>query len=61
MQVPNMFYKQELKTHQTHVKQLSKKIAILSTLRLAVFIITVMAIYFTFSMWQVAAIIAVIK
>jgi len=60
MQVPNMFYKQELKTHQTHVKQLSKKIAILSTLRLAVFIITVIAIYFTFSMWQVAAIIAVV-
>ena len=60
MQVPNMFYKQELKTHQTHVKQLSKKIAILSTLRLAVFIITVIAIYFIFSMWQVAAIIAVV-
>lgn len=60
MQVPNMFYKQELKTHQTHVKQLSKKIAILSTLRLAVFIVTVIAIYFTFSMWQVTAIIAVV-
>ncbi|MGR7812672.1 MutS-related protein [Lacinutrix undariae] len=60
MQAPNMFYQQELKTHQTRVKQLSKKIAILSTLRLSVFIITAIAIYFTFSMWQVAAIIAVV-
>lgn len=60
MQTQNTFYKQELKTHQTLVKQLSKKIAILSTLRLAVFIITAIAIYFTFSMWQVAIIIAVV-
>jgi ABC-type branched-subunit amino acid transport system ATPase component len=60
MKNPTTFYKQQLEKHQLEVKGLKKKFFGLSTLRLAVFIVTVTAIYFTFNNWQVALVIAVV-
>ncbi len=60
MKKPTTFYNQELQKHQLDAKDLKKKLLGLSTFRLAVFGITVFAIYFTFSNWQIALAIAIV-
>jgi len=51
---PIKFYNQELEKHTTEVSSHRKRLLLLSALRLLIFAITVIAIYFTFSRWQLA-------
>ncbi|WP_431132830.1 MutS-related protein [Psychroserpens mesophilus] len=49
---PINFYNQTLEKHNTEVSLLKKRLLLLSALRLLVFIVTGLAIYTTFSNWQ---------
>ena len=51
---PTAFYSQQLKKHQGEVKSLFKKLTSLSLVRLLVFLTTCFAIYFSFSIIQIA-------
>lgn len=55
MSNPLQFYKQELEKHKAIVASHKKRLLLLSTLRLLVFVASGFAIYFTFSNWQIAA------
>ncbi|WP_053991907.1 DNA mismatch repair protein MutS [Mangrovimonas sp. TPBH4] len=60
MKQPTTFYKTQLENHQNRLKQFNKKLVALSSLRLTVFLVAAIGIYFTFSTWQVALAIGVI-
>ncbi|WP_299115924.1 DNA mismatch repair protein MutS [uncultured Winogradskyella sp.] len=60
MQNPLEFYRNQLENHQTKARDLFKKLSLYSLLRLAVFAVTVIGIYFTFKQWQLATGIAII-
>lgn len=53
---PTAFYNQALEKHSTEVASLQKRILLLSTLRILVFISTSFAIYFSLPNWQMASI-----
>lgn len=60
MQNPDDFYKEQLELNQIASKRLFKQMSLLSTLRLSVFILAAVGIYFTFEQWQVATVIGVL-
>ena len=60
MKNPTTFYNKQLQKHQLEAKNLIKKLFGLSTLRLAVFVISAIAIYVTFSNWKIALGIAIV-
>lgn len=60
MDHPHTYYQQNLERYQAEANALYKKMTLLSTLRILVFILTAVGIYVTFSNWQLAAGIAVI-
>ncbi|AXT18421.1 DNA mismatch repair protein MutS [Flavobacteriaceae bacterium AU392] len=60
MENPTIFYKKQVKHYTSEVKNLNKKLILLSTYRLVVFLLTCFGIYFFFSQWQVAICIGVI-
>ena len=53
---PTKFYNQALEKHSTEVASLQKRILLLSTLRLLVFVSTGFAIYFSVPNWQTATV-----
>ncbi|MBO3096943.1 MutS-related protein [Gelidibacter pelagius] len=55
MDHPNTYYHQNVERYHAEANALYKKMTLLSTLRVLVFIITSLGIYFTFSKWQLAA------
>ncbi|WP_282031144.1 MutS-related protein [Winogradskyella eximia] len=55
MQNPNTFYKEQLEVNQAESKRIFKQLSLYSILRLSIFILTVIGIYFTYQNWQVAA------
>ncbi|WP_033959389.1 MutS-related protein [Psychroserpens jangbogonensis] len=57
---PIKFYKQELEKHKTEVVSHRKRLLLLSALRLLAFAITGIAVYFTFSKWQIAMVIGLL-
>ncbi|WP_204344634.1 MutS-related protein [Psychroserpens algicola] len=59
MDTPLSFYKSEITKHQTEVNTLQKRILLLSTLRLSIFIATVTGIYLTRTNWQIATVIGI--
>ncbi|OUS01504.1 DNA mismatch repair protein MutS [Flavobacteriales bacterium 33_180_T64] len=60
MNNPISFYKDELIKHQTEVTMLQKRMLLLSTLRLVVFIITGIALYIALPNWQIATVVGLI-
>ncbi|NMH87016.1 MutS-related protein [Flavivirga algicola] len=60
MDSPISYYKEHLETYKTEAQRLFKRMTTLSLLRLSVFIITGLGIYFTFQYWQVAMVIAIV-
>lgn len=59
MQNPNTFYKEQLEINQTASKRIFKQLSLLSVLRLSVFVLAAVGIYFTHQNWQVAVTIGV--
>ncbi|MBN4057896.1 DNA mismatch repair protein MutS [Olleya sp. AH-315-K02] len=59
MKNPIPYYQAQLKKYQLKVKCLNKKLIQLSALRVLVFSLTAVGIYFTFNQWQLALVIAV--
>ncbi|WCO01826.1 MutS-related protein [Psychroserpens ponticola] len=57
---PITFYNQELETYKTEVASHKKSLLILSSLRILIFALTGIAIYVTFSNWQLALAIGVL-
>ena len=55
MQNPNTFYKEQLEVNQAESKRIFKQLSLFSILRLSIFILTVIGVYFTYQNWQVAA------
>ena len=53
------FYKTQLEFHQNKSRHLFKKLSLYSVLRLSVFVLTGIGIYFTFKQWQLALAIAI--
>ncbi|MDN3491405.1 MutS-related protein [Winogradskyella bathintestinalis] len=60
MQNPNIFYTEQLEINQSESKRIFKQLSLYSILRLAIFVLTGVGIYFTYQNWQVAVGIAVI-
>ncbi|WP_027127601.1 MutS-related protein [Gelidibacter mesophilus] len=60
MDNPNLYYQQHLERYEVEAASLYKKMALFSTLRILVFLLTAFGIYMTFSNWQIAVGIAVI-
>ncbi|XCF06243.1 DNA mismatch repair protein MutS [Tamlana crocina] len=60
MNNPSEYYKTHSQTYQLQVKKYQKKMVLLSTLRLLVFVLTAVGIYGFFNTWQVALAIAVL-
>ncbi|PWH83617.1 DNA mismatch repair protein MutS [Algibacter marinivivus] len=60
MKTPLKYYKKHLKKYQAEVKSLYKQMTGLSTLRLLVFTVTGVGVYFFFNQWQIAVPIAVL-
>jgi hypothetical protein len=56
MKNPHTFYTQELDKHQLEVSALQKRMLLLSSLRLLIFLSTVVTIYFAYPNWQIAII-----
>jgi hypothetical protein len=54
------YYHEHVETYQTEAQKLFKKMTVLSTARLLVFVLTVFGIYITFSQWQVSVFIALV-
>ncbi len=54
MNTPNTYYKEHLAKYNTEAKSCQKKMVSLSLVRLLVFIVTVLGIYFSFNTWQLA-------
>ncbi|WP_407556400.1 MutS-related protein [Winogradskyella sp. 4-2091] len=59
MQNPNTFYKAQLETNQTESKRIFKQLSLYSILRLSIFVLTAIGVYFTFQNWQLALCIGV--
>ena len=59
MQNPSEFYKSQLEAHQSKARDIFKKLSLFSLLRLSVFVLTAVGVYFTFNQWQIAAGIAI--
>ena len=59
MQNPESFYQEHFKYNEDKVKELFKKMSLLSVLRLIVFVLTSFGIYMTFGKWKIAVGIAV--
>jgi Ca2+/Na+ antiporter len=57
---PQDYYKTHLATYKAHKKQLSKRMATLSILRVLVFISTCFGIYLSISFWQIALLIGIV-
>jgi len=57
---PESFYNSQLHIHELEVSKLKKQLLSLSTMRLLVFLATGFGVYFFFSNWQIAAVIAVL-
>lgn len=51
---PKTYYTTNVERYQTKVSKLYKQLTLLSTVRILVFIVTTICIYFTFSNWQIA-------
>ncbi|ARV09854.1 DNA mismatch repair protein MutS [Winogradskyella sp. PC-19] len=60
MQNPSEFYKSQLESHNNKSKALFKTLSLYSVLRLSVFVLTSIGIYFTFKQWQLAVAIGII-
>lgn len=60
METISHFYKKQKEIHQTAADRLYKRMTLFSTLRILVFLVCVIALYFTFSQWQLAAIIGIV-
>ncbi|TXE08255.1 DNA mismatch repair protein MutS [Gelidibacter salicanalis] len=60
MDHPTTFYQQNVERYQTEANALYKKMTLLSTLRIAVFILTAVGLYFAVPNWQFAAGIAIV-
>ncbi|MUU79849.1 MutS-related protein [Winogradskyella endarachnes] len=60
MQNPNTFYKEQLETNQTESKRIFKQLSLYSILRLSIFVLTAIGIYYTFKNWQLALAIGVV-
>ena len=60
MQNPHTFYSRQLLDHQSSVKELKKQLLRLSMLRLAIFLFTIIGIYFSYKNWQTATIIGIV-
>lgn len=54
MQNPNTFYKAQLETNQAASKRIFKQLSLYSILRLSIFVLTSVGVYFTFQKWQLA-------
>ncbi|OEK09279.1 DNA mismatch repair protein MutS [Flavivirga aquatica] len=59
MENPLSYYKKQLEIYQAEVQKLYKKMTLLSTYRLLVFLITGFGIYMTYQQWQIATFIGV--
>ena len=59
MHNPHTFYSRQLLDHQSSVKELKKQLLRLSMLRLAIFMFTIIGIYFSYKNWQTATIIGI--
>ena len=55
MNNPTSYYQKCSKTYSQEARKLYKKLTLLSTLRLLVFLATAIGIYITFSQWQIAS------
>ncbi|WP_299394361.1 DNA mismatch repair protein MutS [uncultured Gelidibacter sp.] len=55
MDNPNHYYQQNIERYQAEASALHKKMTLLSTLRIVVFLLTAFGIYMTFSNWKIAA------
>ncbi|MCB0444268.1 MAG: DNA mismatch repair protein MutS [Gelidibacter sp.] len=53
MSQPQSYYKTQLKTQQVIVQQLYKQLTVLSSLRVLVFLVVALSVYFFFKHWQV--------
>lgn len=53
MSQPQSYYKSQLKTHQVIAQQLYKQLTVLSSLRVLVFLVVALSVYFFFKHWQV--------
>ncbi|WP_317124818.1 DNA mismatch repair protein MutS [Mangrovimonas spongiae] len=60
MPQPIRFYKTQLDTFKLQVNRFNKHLVGLSFIRLAVFVLTVIGIYFTYTNWQITAAISVV-
>ncbi|OIQ23659.1 DNA mismatch repair protein MutS [Lacinutrix sp. MedPE-SW] len=60
MQNSISYYQQQLNTFKAEVSKTYKKLTVLSTIRLVIFIATTVVIYFTFNNWQIATIFGLI-
>ena len=59
MQNPNTYYQKHFEKYQSEATSLYKKMTLLSTLRLLVFLLTAFGIYMTYGNWQIAVAIVV--
>ena len=59
MENPKSFYQSQLEFNTSEVKRIYKRMGLLSTLRLAVFVLSALGIYFTFENWQLASVIGI--
>ncbi len=60
MNNPLLYYKEHLEKYTSEAQRLYRRMTALSTLRLSVFLLTGFGIYFTFQIWQIAVVIAVV-
>ncbi|MCK0123330.1 DNA mismatch repair protein MutS [Gelidibacter sp. F2691] len=60
MDHPTTYYQQNIERYQTEANALYKKMTLLSTLRISVFILTAVGLYFAVPNWQLAAGIAIL-
>ncbi|WP_179348566.1 MutS-related protein [Winogradskyella pacifica] len=60
MQNPASFYKEQLELNQVASKRIFKQLSLYSLLRLAIFVLSGIGIYFTYENWKIAAGIAVL-
>ena len=59
MHNPHTFYTEQFNQHSEIVKDLNKRLLRLSSLRLLVFLVTIIGVYFTFQRWQLVVSIAI--
>lgn len=60
MPIPVSFYNTQLKKFKDRTSQLKKQLVLLSFLRLSIFTLTALGVYFTFYKWQWAVIVVII-